>query len=203
MRSFVLASTALAAVISSGCSSHETVPPTTTGPGDCPPGQYCAQNTPTPTTTTTTTAPAPTTTSTGTTGGSACSPIAAGAFATPLLTPLQQSEAPGMQPEGSAVAGQCTEGQTFELPLTLQPGKCYTVIAVSMGVQELDAMIAAQPLPNLPPTPLAQDNSSGGQAVVAGKGSCFKNAAPIAVPAKVIVKATRGGGSAVAQVYVK
>ena len=41
------------------------------------------------------------------------------------------------------------------------------------------------------------------QAVVAGKGSCFKNAAPIAVPAKVIVKATRGGGSAVAQVYVK
>ena len=205
MRSLVLVSAAALAVVSSnGCSSHETTPPTTSGPGDCPPGQYCAQNTPPPTMTTTpptTTTPPPATT--GGTGTGACSPIAAGAFATPLLTPLQQSEAPGMQPEGSATAGQCQEGQTFELPLTLQPGKCYTVIAVSMGVQELDAMIAAQPLPQIPPTPLAQDQSTGGQAVVAGKGSCFRNAAPIAVPAKVIVKATRGAGSAVAQVYVK
>jgi hypothetical protein len=108
-----------------------------------------------------------------------------------------------MQPEGSSAAGQCGEGQTFELPLTLQPGKCYTVIAVSAGIQELDAQIATQPLPQVPPVPLAQDQSSGGQAVVAGKGSCFKNAAPIAVPGKVIIKATRGQGAAVAQVYVK
>ena len=135
--------------------------------------------------------------------GVAASPIAAGSMATPLLTPLQQSEAPGMQPDGSAFAAQFQEGQTMEQPLTLQPGKCYTVVAVSLGIQELDAMIAAQPLPQVPPAPLAQDSSSGSQAVVGGKGSCFRNAAPIAVPAKVIVKATRGSGQAVAQVYVK
>jgi len=108
-----------------------------------------------------------------------------------------------MQADGSAFAAQFQEGQTMEQPLTLQPGKCYTVVAVSMGIQELDAMIAAQPLPQIPPAPLAQDNSSGSQAVVGGKGQCFRNAAPIAVPAKVIVKATRGSGQAVAQVYSK
>jgi hypothetical protein len=135
--------------------------------------------------------------------GGQASPIAAAAMATPLLTPLQQSEAPGMQPEGQAFAGQFQEGQTLEQPLTLNPGKCYTVIAVSAGIQELDAMIAIQPLPNIPPQTLAQDNASGAQATVAGKGSCFKNPLPIATPAKVIIRATRGAGSAVAQVYVK
>lgn len=108
-----------------------------------------------------------------------------------------------MQAEGQAFAGQFQEGQTLEQPLTLQPGKCYTVVAIGAGIQELDAMIAAQPLPQLPATPLAQDNASGAQATVGGKGSCFRNAAPLAVPAKVIIKATRGAGSAVAQVYVK
>ena len=119
------------------------------------------------------------------------------------MTELQQSEAPGMQPDGSSAAGQCAEGQQLELPITLQPGKCYTVIAVSMGVQELDAQIATQPLAQAPPLVLAQDNASGGQAVVAGKGSCFKNPSPVAVPGKVIIKATRGTGAAVAQIYVK
>jgi hypothetical protein len=200
MRSSVLV---VLAAVAFGCSSNpEPEDQANLTPGACPPGQYCPSAQPTTTTTGTTTAPAPTTTGTTAAGG-ACSPIAVGAFATPLLTGLQQSEAAGMQPEGSSAAGQCAEGQQFELPLTLQPGKCYTVISVSMGVQELDAQIATQPVPQAPPLVLAQDNASGGQAVVAGKGSCFKNPSPIAVPGKVIIKATRGAGAAVAQVYVK
>jgi hypothetical protein len=200
MRSRSLVFVVLAAGI--GCSSTPDPDDQANLNNPCPPGQYCASTTPTATTTTTT--PTPTPTATGTAGtGTACSPIAVGAFATPLLVGLQQSEAPGMQAEGQSAAGQCGEGQSFEIPLTMQPGKCYTVVAVSMGVQELDAKIAAQPLPQLPPTPLAQDSNSGGQAVVGGKGSCFKNAAPLAVPAKVIVTATRGSGAAVAQIYVK
>ena len=189
-----------------GCSSNpEPEDQSNLAGGACPPGQFCPQTTPTTTATTTATAPAPTATATGSApaGGGACSPIAAGTMLTPLLTPLQQQEAPGMKPDGSAAAGQCSEGQTLEVPLTLQPGKCYTVIAVSAGLQELDAQIAAQPLPQVPPVALAQDQSTGGQAIVAGKGSCYKNAAPIAVPAKVIIKATKGQGAALAQVYVK
>lgn len=206
MRSIFFVLTGLAALAGCGSSTPEPTDPNMAG-GACPPGQFCPSATPT--TAMTTTAPGPMTTTappTGTATGSGsgqCSPIAAGAFATPLLIGLQQTEAPGMQPEGSALAGQCQEGQTMEQPLTLNPGKCYTVVAVSMGVQELDAMIAAQPVPQLPPTPLAQDQNSGAQAVVGGKGSCFRNAAPLPIPAKIIVRATRGGGAAVAQVYVK
>lgn len=200
MRSFALVVLVAATTIS--CS--ETPPPEDQAglTGNCPPGQFCPSTTPTTTTTGTTTAPAPTTTSTSG-SGAACTSIPVGAFATPLFTGMQQSEAPGMQPDGSSAAGQCSEGQTFEMPLTLQPGKCYTVIAVSAGMQELDAQIVSQPLPQAPPIPLAQDNQSGGVAVVAGKGSCYKNILPAAVPGKVIVKATKGTGAAAAQIYVK
>jgi len=170
--------------------------------GQQQPGQYQQPTTGAPTQPTQPTTGAPTQPA-ASGGGGAATPIAAAAMATPLLLPLQQQEAPGMQAEGQAFAGQFQEGQTLEQPLTLQPGKCYTVVAIGAGIQELDAMIAAQPLPQLPATPLAQDNTSGAQATVGGKGSCFKNAAPLAVPAKVIIKATRGAGSAVAQVYVK
>jgi hypothetical protein len=200
MRSSVL----VLAAVAFGCSSNpEPEDQANLTPGACPPGQYCPQAQPTTTTTTPGTTTAPPATTGATSGGAACTSIPVGAFATPLMTGLQQSEAPGMQPDGSSAAGQCAEGQQLELPITLQPGKCYTVIAVSMGVQELDAQIATQPLPQAPPLVLAQDNTSGGQAVVAGKGSCFKNPSPVAVPGKVIIKATRGTGAAVAQIYVK
>jgi hypothetical protein len=207
MRPFVLVPLVSFVVLAVGaaCSSTpEAEDPSMAANNPCPPGQFCPQTTPTPTMTNT--APMPTTTGTApapTGGGATCSPIAAGAMATPLLMPLQQQHAPGMQPEGSAAAGQCGEGQTFEIAFTMQPGKCYSAIAVGMGVQELDAMIAAQPMPNLPPAPLAQDSGSGAQAIVAGGGSCYKNFLPVPAPAKLIVKATRGQGAAVAQLYVK
>jgi hypothetical protein len=108
-----------------------------------------------------------------------------------------------MQPEGGAFAGQFQEGQTLEQQFNIQPGKCYSVVGVGIGIQELDLQIAAQPVPNIPPTVLAQDNTTGPNATLGGKGNCFKNPLPIGGPAKVIVKATKGAGMAVAQIYVK
>lgn len=164
----------------------------------CPPGQYCAPPpAPVPTTTTvatTSTAPA--------TPGSA-TPMAAAA-ATPVITAVAGEEVKGMTAEGGAFAGSFTEGQTLEQPLTLAPGKCYAVVAVSLpGVQELDAKIVAQPLPQLPPTPLAQDSQTGPTAIVGGKGNCFRNALPVAVTGKVILTVTKGQGISGAQIYVK
>ena len=40
-------------------------------------------------------------------------------------------------------------------------------------------------------------------ATLGGKGQCFKNPLPLGGPGKVILKATRGAGAAIAQVYVK
>ncbi|NUQ76862.1 MAG: response regulator, partial [Polyangiaceae bacterium] len=67
---------------------------------------------------------------------------------------------------------------------------------------ELDIQLVAHQ-PPLPAVNLAQDNTSGSNATLGGKGQCFKNPLPVGGPAKVILKATAGSGIGVAQVYVK
>ncbi len=139
-------------------------------------------------------------------GGGQATPIApamAGA-ATPALTALAAGEVQGMQPDGSAFAAQFQEGQTLEQPINLAAGKCYSVVAAGLGIQELDVQIVLQPMPQLPAQVLAQDNSQGPNAVLGGKSAgCFRNPFPIGGTGKVIMRATRGAGVAMGQVYVK
>lgn len=151
----------------------------------------------------TTTAPAGTT-GTSTASGGQASPIPMAAMLSPAIQAMAASEVPGMQAEGQAFAGQFQEGQTLEQPINIQAGKCYSVLASGAGIQELDIQIVAQPLPNVPPVVLAQDNTTGSNATLGGKASgCWKNATPLSGPGKVILKATRGAGTAGAQVFVK
>ena len=113
-------------------------------------------------------------------------------------------EAPGMSPEGGPFAGQFQEGQTLEQDITISPGKCYTIVAVGLGIQELDMQLLTQPVPQVPPVMLAQDATTGPQATIGGKASgCWKNPTPLGAPGKVVLKATKGAGIAAAQVYVK
>lgn len=181
----------------------------------CPPGQYCA-GAPGGTATQyppqyppgTTTAPPVTTAPPATTGaaGGQATPMAPAAMgADVILTGLAQQEAPGAQAEGTAFAGQFQEGQILEQPINLQPGKCYTVIAASVGaITELDVMIQGQIAP-FPPATLAQDQGTGPTATLGGKGSggCWKFPSPIAAPAKVVLRVTKGSGIAGAKVYFK
>ena len=126
---------------------------------------------------------------------------ATAAAVTPLLIPLGAQEAPGAQADGSLFAGQFLEGQTLEQPINIQAGKCYTVIAVGYGIQQVDVQLVAQ-LPPMPATILAQSTSNGPTAVLGGKSTgCFKNPLPIGAPAKVVVRATRGQGMIGAQVF--
>lgn len=149
------------------------------------------------------TAPQPQPTGTAPAGGGQATPINA-AMATPVITAIAAGEVQGMQPEGGAFAGQFAEGQTLEQPFNINPGKCYSVVAVALpgGIQELDAQIVVQ-IPPAPAFVLAQDNATGPNATVGGKGSCFKNPSPFGGPGKVIIRATRGAGFAGAQLYVK
>lgn len=146
----------------------------------------------------------------GTTGGApastgAASPIdpnLAGLATGPLFVFANQ-EAPGMAREGGVVAAQFQEGQTFEQPVQLQPGKCYTILAVGVGIQEMDiTLMAATPVPGMNPV-LAQDSGSGAQASLGGRGQCYKWSFPMNVQGKYILKATRGSGTAAAQLYSK
>ncbi|KYF78086.1 hypothetical protein BE17_37665 [Sorangium cellulosum] len=200
MRVFHVLPLCLAALGALACSS--TPEPTTDPSNPCPPGQWCAAAVPTttatavPTATATTTAPA----------GTAATPVppVAAVAATPILQGMGTTEAPGMKADGGPFAGQFQEGQSLEQQINISPGKCYTVVGIGIGVQELDIQLVSQPAPALPPVVLAQDSTTGAAATLGGKASgCWKNPLPIGGPGKVILKATKGAGIAAAQVFSK
>lgn len=172
------------------------------GQGQYPAGQYPAGQYPAGTATAPPTATAPGPMAGGSTTSSA-TPIApaAAAIATPALTALASAETRGMSPEGGAFAGNFQQGQTLEQPFNIEPGKCYTVVGVGVGITELDIQIVGQlgPMTQV----LAQDNQQGPQAVLGSGGNCFKNPLPVGGPAKVVMTATGGTGIAVAQIYKK
>lgn len=216
--SYVYVPAALAALCAQGCGdstpdpndpaqfnaqygSQGQYPPGQYGSGQYQPGQYGQTPAPAPAPAP---VPGPAPAPAPASGGGDATPIApaAAAAAQPVLTAMAASDVKGMSPEGSAFAGQFQQGQTLRQPINIQAGKCYSVIAVGLGIQELDVMIQTNQ-PPLPPVPLAQDNTSGPNATLGGGGNCFKNPLPVGGPAEVIIKATSGQGIAIAQVYVK
>jgi hypothetical protein len=141
-------------------------------------------------------------TATSTQGSTSATPVqpAVAAGAQPLLQAIAAKEAPGMQPDGGPFAGSFNPGQTLEQPITLAAGKCYAVIGVGIGISQLDIQLATNQ-PPVPPIVLSQGQTSNGSTVLGGAKNCYKNALPMAVPAKVVLKATSGSGLAMAQVY--
>ena len=108
-----------------------------------------------------------------------------------------------MAKEGPTLAGNFQEGQTLEGAFTFQPGKCYTVLAVGAGIQNIDIeMQYVTPIPGLAPS-IGKDSQTGAQASIGGKGNCLKPLSPIPANAKFIVRAAKGAGVAAAQLYVK
>src|SRR5687768_4891856 len=75
------------------------------------------------------------------------------AAATTLLGTVAASQAPGMQKDGPGVAGQFAEGQVLEGQFQFVPGKCYTLVAAGVGIQQLDVeMFYTTPIPGLNPS---------------------------------------------------
>jgi hypothetical protein len=125
------------------------------------------------------------------------------AAATVPLQAFAASEAAGMKAEGPPFAGQFQAGQILEQPTQVLPGKCYTIVGVGAGVTELDIqLIALTPVPGMSPV-LAQDNSSGANASLGGRGNCYRWTLPVGINAKIVLKATAGSGIAAGQLYSK
>ncbi len=121
--------------------------------------------------------------------------------------PLRESserEAVGMQPEGDLIASKLAGGQVFEQEFRLQPGRCYTLVAVGgEGVRELDATFETIGLRGKSDV-LARDTSTGTTAVVGGGGTCFPwQAEATATPAKFVLRVRDGGGVVVTQLYAR
>ncbi len=147
----------------------------------------------------------------GTAGQGATAPVATQATPIPAaMVPLAgavlkgtaQQETVGMVEDGPAMAAQFQQGQIHEQSFQIQPGRCYTVIGVGIGITELDVEIVL----HQPPAPewvAAADQTPGPHAVLGGGSNCFKNPLPVGGPAKVRMRATGGSGVAMAQIFSK
>lgn len=169
-------------------------------------GEETAQYPPQPYPTATTPMPAPTQVQPQPqqpTGGQATAlPPVMGLGVAPVLKGTAEKETAGMSPDGQSVVASFMQGQYHEMDFQLQPGRCYTVVGVGMGVHELDIQV----ITNQPPAPaatLAQDDRTGPHSVVGGAGRCHQSQSPIPLAVKIRTTATTGSGIVMVQVYSK
>ena len=102
------------------------------------------------------------------------------------------------------MVGNFQQGQTLEAEIQLQAGKCYTVVAAGLpAISEVNVrLVAVSPIPGAAMV-LASDQTSGTQAVLGKAPNCYRNQAPFAIPAKVVVEAAGGQGVIASQIYEK
>lgn len=138
--------------------------------------------------------------------GAPCQPLdpAAGAAIQPILNQLATTEAPGASPVGASAVAMCQPGQQFEAAVQLQPGKCYTIIAVGLPpIAEVNVqLVATTPIPGMTPV-LAEDQTTGPQGVLGKSPNCFKWPLPLPGGAKAVATIASGQGMAAFQVYEK
>lgn len=118
----------------------------------------------------------------------------------------------GLKPEGAFSCTLVADGEKVTVPVTLQPGKCYAVIAHSYpNITDIDLFLRPNLGPNPPPLlipfanmVLAQDSEQGPIASIgSGKNNCYKNALPIPGAAVAEAVAKAGAGPLAVQVYSK
>ncbi len=104
----------------------------------------------------------------------------------------------GMQPEGPLAMGSLKEKQHLQTDITLQPGKCYSIIGFSRKVKDLDLYLL------LPPGILsAQDLTDDNKPVIGGppQPMCPVSSQPITY--KLDIFADSGGGDVAVQLFSK
>lgn len=130
----------------------------------------------------------------------------AAAAVQPILAGLVKDSVPaGAKPVGDALVGNFSQGQTLEMPIQLQPNKCYTVIATGLPpVTEVNVQLELTTvIPGMAPV-LAVDQDAGATAVLGKKTACYRwTFGVIPAPGKVVVQVTRGSGLVAAQAYEK
>jgi hypothetical protein len=118
-----------------------------------------------------------------------------------LLAAAATKNAPKMAEEGTPGHQTMKEGDHFAMMVTLQPNRCYTVIATALPgtVTELEAQFYAPPFYTIG----AGKSSPGDKALpIIGKGTAaLCPVLPIAVPYKLDVVATKGAGRVGVKVY--
>jgi len=110
-------------------------------------------------------------------------------------------DAPGMSVEGTVNHTTLAEGAVFNTLVTLQPGRCYTIIAASapLQVSTVEVKLLAPPLFNVE---AGRSGATDKNPAVLGKGKTATcPISPIAIPYRVDVVARKGAGRVGVAVY--
>ncbi|HTQ02882.1 MAG TPA: hypothetical protein VMI54_03455 [Polyangiaceae bacterium] len=130
----------------------------------------------------------------------------AAAAVQPIIAGLVKDNVqPGAKPVGELLVGNFTQGQTLDVPIQLQPNKCYTVVATGLPpVTEVNIQLQLTTIiPGMTPI-LAVDQDTGATAVLGKKTACYRwMFGVIPAPGKVVVQVTGGSGVVAAQAYEK
>jgi hypothetical protein len=130
-------------------------------------------------------------------GGMTADPVEAG------LKLMAAKDAPGMQPEGQELKQTINEGQHAVMMVTLQAGKCYSILGFSppaVGVKDLDLNLMAPPLYM---TLAGQDMTHTNTAAIGAAPSPMCPVVMFPLQYKLDVFARSGSGPVVVQLYSK
>lgn len=137
-------------------------------------------------------------------GAATLSPVTGGE-----LGPIEQGikmrvkdEAPGMVAEGQLMSARLQPGAHAEGSLTLQPGKCYTILGFG-GIGVFDYQLNLITVPPMPPQVLAQSPATGVAPTIGPRDQCIRNPYPLPMTVKVDMHVIRGQGLVGAQAYKK
>jgi hypothetical protein len=104
----------------------------------------------------------------------------------------------GMQPEGPLAMGSLKEKQHLQTDLTLQPGKCYSIVGYSKKVKDLDLYLL------LPPGILSgQDLTDDNKPIIGGPPQPMCPVSPQAITYKLDIYAESGAGDVAVQLFSK
>lgn len=128
--------------------------------------------------------------------GGALAPIAGG------IQLKAGTDAKGMKPDGQMLSAQLTQGSHATAQITLEPGHCYSIVGFGgFGVMRYQINLATPP--PAPPVVLASSKDTGIDPTLGPNEQCYRNPAPVAVPALVDMFLVQGQGMVGAQVYKK
>ncbi|HWL85536.1 MAG TPA: hypothetical protein VNO21_07020 [Polyangiaceae bacterium] len=166
-------------------------PPAQTGYPQQPPATYPAPAQPGPA------QPAPGQTTTS--GAPAMDPAVVGA----VMAPLAARYAPGMQAEGQPLTAQLSEGQSTSMTVSMQAGKCYTIVGASpigVGVKSLSLNLLTPPMYTLS---AGQSKGASNEAVIGASPNPTCPMLPFPIAYKLDIRAAKGSGPVAVQVYSK
>jgi hypothetical protein len=125
-------------------------------------------------------------------GASSDDPLAKG------LREFAKKVAPGMNPDGPLAIGKLEEKQSLQAQVTLQPGKCYTIVGYSKKVKDLDLYLL------LAPGILSgQDTTDDNTPFIGGGPQPMCPVAVTAVTYILGIVADEGAGDVAVQLYSK